>query len=149
VEFIRQDHVTPVAGAAASVLCGVFWRAWLVQFVKCFAGRFGFFAVRVELEVGLVLGDRFVFLLHLLRDLGEGEVGRGVIGLNVDRVLRAQIGSGEVVVVHVELCDLEVLVDTFVIGLNALDLGQLAMDGAALFAGLGHVGVRDCRVVGR
>ena len=94
-----------------------------MQFVEGLAGRFGFFAVRIELEVGLILGDRFFFLLHLLRDLGEGEVGRGVVGLNVDRVLCAQIGAGEVVVAHVELCDLEVLVDTFVVGLNAFDLG--------------------------
>jgi hypothetical protein len=107
-----------VAVATATTLGG-----WLLQFVKGFAGGFGFFAVWIEFEIGLVLGDRFVFLLHLLRDLGECEVRRGEVGLNADCVLGAQIGAGEVVVAHVELCDLEVLVDTFVVGLNAFDLG--------------------------
>jgi hypothetical protein len=122
VAFIRQDHVTPVAWATASVLCGAF-EGELLQFVECSLSGFSFFALGVEFEISLVFGHRFFFFLHLLCDLCEGEVGLGVLGLNADCVLGAQIGAGEVVVAHVELCDLEVLVDTFVVGLNAFDLG--------------------------
>ena len=86
---------------------------------------FGLFAVGVELEVGLVLGDGFVFFLHLLRDLGEGEVGGGVVGLDVDGVFGAEIGALVVFVAHVELGDVEVFVDALVVGLDRLTLGSL------------------------
>jgi hypothetical protein len=122
VAFIRQDHVTPVAWATASVLCGAF-EGELLQFVECSLSGFSFFALGVEFEISLVFGHRFFFFLHLLCDLCEGKVGLGVLGLNFDGVFGAEIGAGEVVVAHVEPGDAEVLVDTFVVGLDALDLG--------------------------
>jgi len=73
----KQDHVTPVRGVAASVLCGserCLVEARLLEFVQCFAGFLCFFTVGVKFEIGLELGDCFVFLLHLFRDLGEGVV---------------------------------------------------------------------------
>ena len=101
-------------------------------------GGLGFFAFGVEFEIGLEFGDGFVFLLHLLRDLSQGEVGGGVLGLNVDRIFRAEIGALIVFVVQIKLCDGEVFVDAFVVGLNSFDLGQFAMNGGA-FGGIGRI----------
>jgi hypothetical protein len=140
VGFIGQDHVTPVAWATASVLCGAF-EGELLQFVECSLSGFSFFALGVEFEISLVFGHRFFFFLHLLCDLCEGEVGLGVLGLNFDCVFGAEISTREVVVAHVKLGYSEVFVDTFIVGLEAPDLGELAVNGTALFAGLGHVGV--------
>jgi len=75
-------------------------------------------------------------------------VGLGVFGLNLNCVFGAKICAGEVVVAHVKPGDLEIFVDTFVIGLDALDLGELAVNGAALFAGLGQIGVGNVWVGG-
>ncbi len=89
------------------------------------------FALRVQLQVGLELGDGFVLFFHLLRDFGEGEVGGGVVWLNVYRIFGAEIGTLVVLVAHIKLRDREVFVDTLVVGLDSFDLGEFAMDGGA------------------
>jgi hypothetical protein len=104
-------------------------------------GFFRSLPIGIELQVGLELGDGFVFLLHLLCNLGEGVVRGGVVRLGLDGVLGAKIGAGKIVVVHVELCDLEVLVDALIVGLDAFDLGEPAVDGAAFGAWLRQVRV--------
>ena len=86
------------------------------------------FAVGVELEIGFELGYGFVLLLHLLRNLGEGEVGVGVVGLDFDGVFGAEIGTLEVAVTHIKFGYAEVLVYAFVVGLDFCDFGKLAMD---------------------
>ncbi len=98
-------------------------------------GVFGLFAVGVEFQVGLVFGDGFVFFLHLLRNLSKGEVGGRVIGLDADRIFGAEVGALVVFVVQVKLCDVEILVDTLVVGLNSFDLGEFAVNGGA-FGGI-------------
>ena len=94
-------------------------------------GLFGLFALRVEFEIGLVFGDGFVFFLHLLRDLSQGEVGGGVVGLNADSILGAEVGALIVFVAQIELCDGEIFIDALVVGLNPFDLGKFAMNGGA------------------
>jgi hypothetical protein len=106
------------------------------------------FAVRVELEIGLVFGDSFVLLLQLQSDFGEGEVSSGILGLDADGVFGAEVGSLIVFVTEIKLCDVEILVDTLIVGLNSFDLGELAMDrgsfwGIAVFGrrvGVGRSG---------
>jgi hypothetical protein len=120
--------------------------ARLLEFIQRSMGFFGFFAIGVKFEVGLELGDCFVFLFHLLRDLGEGVVSGGVIGLGFDGILRAEVGALQVVVAHVELGDSEVFVDALVVGLNTRYFRELAMDGTAFGARFGHVGVGDIGV---
>jgi hypothetical protein len=109
-------------------------------------GFFGFFAIGVKFEVGLELGDCFVFLFHLLRDLCEGVVSGGVVGLGFDGILRSEVGALQVVVAHVELGDSEIFVDTLVVGLNTRYFREFAMDGTAFGARFGHVGVGDVGV---
>jgi hypothetical protein len=58
-------------------------------------------------------------------------VAEGVVGLHFDGVFGAQIGAREIFVVHVELGDGEVLIDSFIVGLHPRGLGQLAMSGGA------------------
>jgi len=98
-------------------------------------GCFGLFAFGIEFEVGLELGDGFVFLFHFLRDLAQREVGEGVVGLDFNCVFRAEVGTGQVVIVHVELRDGDVLVDALIVGLDFFDLGELAVDGGSFGAG--------------
>jgi hypothetical protein len=117
----------------------------LLEVGEGFFGGFGFFAIGVELEVGLVLGDGLVFFLHLLSDLGEGEVSGGVVGLDGNSVFCAEVGALVVFVAQVEPGDGEVLVDAFVVGLNSFDLGELAVDGGSF----GHVAVGVRGGVGR
>jgi hypothetical protein len=105
--------------------------AELLEFGQGLFGVFGLFAVGVELEIGLVLGNGFVLFLHLLRDLGEGEVGGGVIGLDADRIFGAEVGALIVFVAQIKLCDAEIFVYALVVSLNPLDLGEFAMNGGA------------------
>jgi hypothetical protein len=97
---------------------------------------FGFFAIGVELEVGLELGDGLVLFLHLLGDFGEGEVSGRVVGLNLDGVFGAKVGAGKVVVMHVEHCDFQVLIYALVVRLDVYGLGEFAMDGASFGTGV-------------
>jgi hypothetical protein len=105
--------------------------AKLLQTGESFFGVFSFFAVGVEFEIGLVFGDGFVFFLHLLRDLGQREVGGGVFGLDGDGIFGAEVGAGVVVVAHIKLCDVKVFVYALIVGLDPLDLGKFAMNGGA------------------
>ena len=89
---------------------------------------FGFFAFGVHFEVGLEFGDRFLFLLHLLGDLGEGIVSSRVVWLGFDSIFGTKISAWKVVVAHIELCDAQIFVYTFIIGLNTLNFREFAMD---------------------
>ena len=89
---------------------------------------FGFFAFGIHFEVGLEFGDCFLFLLHLLGDLGKGIVSSGVVWLGFDSVFGTKISTGKVVVAHVELCDTQIFVYALIICLNALDFREFAMD---------------------
>jgi hypothetical protein len=99
-------------------------------------GGFGFFAIRIELEVGFELGYGLILFLHFLGDFGKGEVCGGVVGLNLDGVFGTEVGAGQVVVVHVEHGDLQVFVYALVIGLNVYRLGEFAMDGGPFGTGV-------------
>jgi hypothetical protein len=103
----------------------------LLQIGESSLGVLGFFPVRVELKVGLELGDGFFFFLQLLRDLGEGEVSGGVVGLDGNGIFGAEVGALIVFVAQIELCHGEIFVYAFVVGLDSLDLGKFAMDGGA------------------
>ena len=70
-------------------------------------------------------------------------MGGGVVGLDFNGVLGAEVGTLQVVVAHVELGDFEIFVDPLVVGLDTRDLGEFAMDRAAFGAGFGHVSVGD------
>jgi hypothetical protein len=65
-------------------------------------------------------------------------MGGGVLGLDVDGIFGAEVGALIVFVVHIKLCDGEVFVDAFVVGLNSFDLGEFAMNGSA-FGGIGRI----------
>jgi len=67
-------------------------------------------------------------------------VGGGVLGLNADGLFGAEVGALVVFVVHVELRDVEVFVDAFVVALYSFWLGESAMDGGA-FGGTGRIAV--------
>ncbi len=73
------------------------------------------------------LGDGFVLLLKLLRDLGQGKVGIGVVGLNFDGVFGAKVGTLEIAVSHIEPGDGEILVDALIVGLHLFRLRQLTV----------------------
>ena len=111
---------------------------FLLKFGEGFFGCLCLFAFRIELEIGLELGDGFVFLLHLLRDLGQGEVGGRELGLDVDGVLRTKVGALIVFVAQIELCYGEIFVDAFVIGLHSFNLREFAMNGGA-FGGIRRI----------
>lgn len=136
---VHQDHLTLAASGPAT------GNVDLLQLCEGFLRGFGFFTVGVELQVGLILGDGFIFLLHLLRDLGQGKVSGGVVGLNGNGFFGAEVGALIVFVAHIKLCDAEVLVDALVVGLNLLDLGELAVDGGPF----GHITVGVGGEVGR
>jgi hypothetical protein len=87
------------------------------------------FTVGVELEVELVFSDGFVFFLHLLQNLPEGEVSKRVVGLDADGVFGTEVGALVVLVVHIELCDGDVFVDALVVGLDLFDLREFAPGG--------------------
>jgi len=125
---------------------GDFCLDFLLKLGEGFFGGLCLFAFRVELEIGLVFGDGFVFFFHFLENLSQGEVRGGVLGLDADGVFGAKVGTLIVFVVDVELCDGEVFVDALVIGLNSFDLGKLAMNGGA-FGGIGRIAVCG-RIVG-
>ena len=74
-------------------------------------------------------------------------MGGGVVGLDIYRIFGAEIGSLIVFIVEIELCDGEVLVDTFVIALKVLRFGQFAMNGGAF--GRIAIEVWGCRRVVR
>ena len=116
---------------------GRYWNDGLLQLGEGLLCGFGFFTFRVELEVSLVLSYGFVFLLHLLRDLGQSEVSGGVIGLDGNGIFGAEVGALIVFVAHIELCDVEVFVNTLVVGLDSLDLGEFPVDGGSF----GHISV--------
>jgi len=99
----------------------------LFELVEGLVGFLLFFAIGVELKIGLKLGDGFVLLLELLRDLGEGEVSVRVVGLDFDGVFGAEIGALKVAVSHIEPGDGEVFVDTLIVGLHLFRLWQLAV----------------------
>jgi len=111
-----------------------------VKFGEGFFCVFRLFAIGVELEVELVFGDGFVFFLHLLQNLREGEVSEGVVGLDADGVFGTEIRTLVVLVVHVELCDGDVFVDALVVGLNLFDLGEFAADGMNCVVATGRLG---------
>jgi hypothetical protein len=115
----------------ASWVAGFSLLDFLAKIGEGFFGGLCLLAFGVKLEIGLVLGDGFVFFLHLLRDLGQCEVGGGVVGLNVDGIFGAEVGALIVFVVQVKLCDGKIFIDALVVGLHSLDLGKLAMDGGA------------------
>jgi hypothetical protein len=114
-----------------------------VQIFERSLGLFGLFAAGIELEISLVFGDGFVLFLHLLGDLGEGKVTGGVVGLYLNGIFGAEISALKVFVVQVELRNLEVFVDAFVVRLNVLDFGKrVAMDGGAFGARRGCGSIR-------
>ena len=99
----------------------------LFELVEGLVGFLLFFAIGVELEIGLKLGDGFVLLLELLRDLGEGEVSVRVVGLDFDGVLGTKVGTLKVAITHIEFGDGKILVDTLIVGLHLFRLWQLAV----------------------
>lgn len=101
---------------------------------------FRFFTVGVELEVELVFGDGLVFFLHLLQNLRESEVCERVIGLDGDGVFGSEKGALVVLVVHVELCDVDVFIDALVVGLDLFDLGEFAAGGVNCVVATGRLG---------
>ena len=129
-----RNYVTRFTDAAASSLL----LFCLLKLGKGLFGGLGFFAFGVDFEIGLEFGDGFVFLLHLLRDLTQGEVGGRVLGLNVDRIFGAEVGALIVFIIQIKLRDRKVFVDAFVVGLNSFDLGKFAMNGCA-FGGIGRI----------
>ena len=112
----------------------------LFEFCEGLFCGFGFFAGGVQLEVELIFGDSFVLLLQLCRNLREGEVGQGVVGLDGDGVFGAEIGALVVFVVHVELCDVDVFVDTLVVGLDFFDFGEFVAGGMNCVIAGGRLG---------
>jgi len=94
-------------------------------------GVLGLFSVWIQLEIGLVLGDGFIFLLHLLQDLGESEVGSRVLGLDLDCVFGAEICTLVVLVLQIELGDRKIFVNALVVGLNSFDFGKPTMNRGA------------------
>jgi hypothetical protein len=90
---------------------------------QCLAGGFDIQAVGIEFEVGVELGDGLFALLHLLGDLPEGEVGLGIVGLNLYGVFGTEIGGVQIAPAFVEFSDGEVFGGTVFRGLDLLDLG--------------------------
>jgi hypothetical protein len=108
----------------------------------------GPFAIGVEFEIGLVLGDGFVLFLHLLCYLGKGEVGGGELGLDIDRIFGAEIGALVVFVVQIKLRNAQVFIDAFVVGLDSFHLGKFAVDGGT-FRRIRRIAFGGWVVVGR
>jgi hypothetical protein len=101
---IHSAKLRYTAGAGA----GEFFLAsivliFLLKFSECFFGSFCLFAIGVKFEISLVLGDGFIFFLHLLRDFGESEVGGGVVGLHLHGIFGAEVSALIVFIVQVEL----------------------------------------------
>lgn len=61
-------------------------------------------------------------------------MGGGVVGLDFDCVLSAKVGTLEITVTHIKFGDSKVLVDTLIVGLHLLDLGELAVGRGAFGA---------------
>ena len=106
-------------------------RFYLLKFSERFFGGFGLFAFGVKFEIGLIFGDRLILLLHLFCDFCQSEVGRGVVGLNRDRILGSEVGALIIFVPQIKLCDGEVFIDALIVGLHFFDFGKFAMNGSA------------------
>jgi hypothetical protein len=102
-----KKHVTPLATCQGKFFFSSFLRTRLIfvslQFVERFFGILGLFSVRIQFEIGLVLGDSFIIFLHLLQDLGQGEVRCRVLGLDLNSIFGAEIGALVVLVMQIEL----------------------------------------------
>ena len=111
-----------------------------------FAGGLDLLVGGIKLEESLVLGDRFVALVELLGHLGEEQMGVRVVRQVFDGILAAHVGGIEVAAVAIEAGDREVFGLAIVVGLEILDLRELAPGDLGCVVGCrrGHV-----RVVGR
>jgi hypothetical protein len=141
-----------IAAKSHYTACGIAdefpWPLYLLKISERLFCGLGLFTVGIKLEISLELGDGFVLFLQLLRYLGEGEVSGGVVGLDADRIFSAEVGALVVFVVQIKLCDGEVLIDTFVVGLDSFHLGKFAVNGGA-FRRIRRIAFGGSVVVGR
>ena len=96
-----------------------------LQFGKGFAGFFNLFVRSIELETGVIFGDRFLVFVQLRSCLSQREMSIRIVWNRLDGILAAQVSTTKIAAIHVEVSYAKIFLLALIRGLQ---LGSRRID---------------------